>query len=123
MDFDHAIAAHSAWKSKLAGCLKNPDHSIEAAEIALDDHCDLGKWIAGEGKQFAKLPEYAGAKSEHARFHKAAADVVHRADAGQNVSEEVVLGAKSEFASASAAVVRALMVLKSKVEVPAGARR
>ena len=115
MDFDHAIAAHSAWKSKLAGYLKNPDHSIKAAEIALDDHCELGKWIAGEGKQFAKLPEYASVKSEHTRFHKAAAEVVHRADAGQKVSEEVVLGGKSEFASASAAVVRSIMALKAKV--------
>ncbi|HXP78931.1 MAG TPA: hypothetical protein VN976_03430 [Verrucomicrobiae bacterium] len=54
-------------------------------------------------------------KSEHTRFHKAAADVVRRADSGQNVSEEVVLGGKSEFLSASAAVVRSIVALKSKV--------
>jgi hypothetical protein len=115
MDFDHAIAAHSSWKGRLANYLKNPDHSLKSAEVALDDHCDLGKWIAGEGKQFAKLPEYASVKSDHARFHKAAASVVQRADAGQNVSEEVVLGGKSEFAMASASVVRSIMALKAKV--------
>ena len=115
MDFDYAIAAHSSWKNRLATYLKKPDHSLKPAEVGMDDHCDLGKWIAGEGKQFAKLPEYATMKSEHARFHKAAAAVVQRADAGQNVSEEVALGAKSDFVAASAAVVRAIMALKSKV--------
>jgi hypothetical protein len=123
MDFDHAIAAHAAWKSKLANYLKNPDHSIQPDDVALDDQCELGKWIAGEGKQFAKLPEYAGVKSDHARFHRVAANIVMRANAGQKVSEEVVLGAKSEFASASSSVVRAIMALKLKVEVPAGAGR
>ncbi|MGA7794565.1 MAG: CZB domain-containing protein [Candidatus Acidiferrales bacterium] len=73
MDFDHAIAAHSAWKGKLAKYLEHPDHSLQAAEIALDDHCELGKWIAGEGKQFANLPEYSTLKTEHSHFHKAAA--------------------------------------------------
>jgi hypothetical protein len=123
MDFDHAIAAHAAWKSKLAKYLKSPDHSIKPAEVALDDHCELGKWIAGEGKQFANLPEYASMKSDHTRFHKVAADIVQRANAGQKVLEEVALGAKSEFASASSSVVRAIIALKSRVEIPAGARR
>jgi len=120
MDFDHAIAAHSSWKSKLDGYLKNPDHSLKPAEVGLDDHCDLGKWIVGEGKQFSKLPEYVSLKSEHSRFHKAAASVIQHADAGQNVSEEIALGGKSEFSLASAAVVRAIMALKSKA-VPVNA--
>ena len=115
MEFDQAIAAHAAWKSKLAKYLKNPDHSLEPSKVAADDQCELGKWIAGEGRKFTKLPEFATVKSDHARFHKAAASVVQRADAGQNVSEEVVLGGKSEFAMASASVVRSIMALKAKV--------
>ena len=115
MDFDHAISAHSAWKGKLAKYLEHPDHSLQAAEIALDDHCELGKWIVGEGKQFANLPEYSTLKTEHSHFHKAAASVVRRADSGQRVTEDVALGGKSEFATASANVVRSIMALKSKV--------
>ena len=118
MDFDHAIAAHSAWKTKLAAYLKKPDHSLNAAQIALDTACDLGKWIAGEGKQFSGLPEFAKVKADHARFHKVAAQVVERANAGEQLLEEVSLGAKSEFASASNAVVRSIMALKSKVGAP-----
>ena len=122
MDFDQAIAAHAAWKNKLSKYLANPDQSLQPAEIALDNRCELGKWIAGEGQKFASLSEYSSVKSNHARFHKVAADIVQRANAGQEVSEEVVLGAKNEFGAASSAVVRSIMALKSKVQVPAGAR-
>ena len=70
---------------------------------------------------FANLPEYSTLKTEHSHFHKAAATVVRRADSGQKVTEDVALGGKSEFATASAAVVRSIMALKSKV-VTVGAR-
>jgi hypothetical protein len=115
MEFDQAIAAHAAWKSKLAKYLKNPDHSLEPSKVAADDQCELGKWIAGEGRKFTKLPEFATVKSDHARFHKVAADIVQRANSGQQVAEEVALGAKSEFATASSSVVRSIMALKAKV--------
>ena len=120
MNFDQAIAAHAEWKHKLAAYLRKPDHSLKAADVALDNKCELGKWLAGEGSRFAHLPEYATVKSEHSRFHKVASEVVHRADAGKDVSEEVMLGGKSEFAKISSAVVRSIMALKAKVEVPVG---
>ena len=97
MEFDQAIAAHASWKSKLSKYLANPDGSLQPTEIAKDDRCELGKWIAGEGKKFANLPEYAIVKSDHARFHKVAAGIVQRANEGQRVSEEVVLGAKANL--------------------------
>lgn len=115
LDFEQAIAAHVAWRGKLSKYLANPDQSLQPSEIGLDNRCDLGNWIAGEGKKFANLAEYARVKSEHTRFHKIAAAIVLRANASQKVEQEVVLGAKSEFMSASAAVVRSLMALKSKV--------
>jgi Chemoreceptor zinc-binding domain len=114
MDFNQAIAAHSGWKMKLSNYLNKPDHSLKPAEVALDSQCELGKWIAGEGAKYAKLAEFTKLKTEHSHFHKAAADVVRRADAGQNVSQEVLLGAHSEFTAASTSVVQAIMAMKSK---------
>jgi hypothetical protein len=70
----------------------------------------------GTGKKHANSPEFQHLRSEHARFHKAAADVVHRADSGANVSGETALGGHSEFSSASTAVVKAIMSLRSKLE-------
>lgn len=115
MNFDEAIGAHSTWKTKLSKYLQKPDGSLHAADIGPDDKCELGKWIAAEGNKLSKLPEFRSLKQEHTRFHKAAADVVRRADAGENVKDDVVLGAHSEFGGASSAVVQALMHMKNHV--------
>lgn len=115
MDFDEAIKAHGAWKLKLASYLKKPDGSIKATEIQPDTNCVLGKWIHGDGTKWSQFPEYATLKEEHARFHRAAADIIRKADSGQNTSEETALGSKSEFSSASTAIVRAIMVIRQKV--------
>ena len=115
MNFDEAITAHSAWKTKLKLYLARPDRSLKAAEVGAPDYCALGRWIVGEGRKFAALPEFTKLTAEHAHFHKAAAAVVSRADAGENVSEEVILGGRSDFAQASSHVVAAIMELKKKV--------
>lgn len=114
MDFDGAIKAHSAWKMKLSQYLAKPDGSLKPADIQQDNKCDLGKWIYGEGAEFSTLSEYNTLKTEHATFHKCAAEVVRKADSGQSVSEEVALGSKSEFATASSAVVGAIMSMRRK---------
>lgn len=116
MDFDAAIKAHSDWKFKLSTYIKKPDGSLKADEVCLDNKCPLGQWIYGEGAKHSAIPEYATLKSEHAKFHKCAAEVIKKADSGQNASEEVALGSKSEFASASSNVVSAIMKIKAKAK-------
>ncbi|HEX3987152.1 MAG TPA: methyl-accepting chemotaxis protein [Acidobacteriaceae bacterium] len=109
MDFDRCIAVHVRWKSKLASYLKHPDRSLDAATTAQDSGCDLGKWLYGEGRRHAQSPEFSHLVAEHARFHRAAGDVIRRADSGQKVAEDVALGGHSEFAQASTSVVGSLM--------------
>jgi hypothetical protein len=115
MNLDQAITCHVAWKQKLSRYIAKPDHSLNPTEIASDRNCELGHWLYGEGAQYASFPEFAGLKAEHAHFHTAAASVVTRADRGQHVSEELSLGAHSDFAQASNSVVSALMALKRKL--------
>jgi methyl-accepting chemotaxis protein len=112
MNFDQAISCHVQWKSRLGAYVAHPDHSLNAAELAQTDRCDLGKWIQSEGQKFAKSPEFAKLVADHTHFHAAAADIVRKADAGQRVDQEIALGAKSEYSSASNAVVTALMHMK-----------
>ena len=112
MNLDQAIAAHGAWKQKLSDYLAKRDGSLKASEAGADNKCPLGQWIYGEGAAFAKFPEFSKVKAEHARFHKAVGNVISRADAGQSVTEDVALGAHSEFGEASSSVVLALMDLK-----------
>ena len=83
--------------------------------VAQDNKCLLGQWIYGEGKKLEVHEEYSKLKREHARFHKAAADVIKKADSGANVTEDVAIGTKSEFGEASVAVIVAINEIKRKV--------
>jgi hypothetical protein len=112
MDFDQAVAAHTAWKKKLASYLDKHDGSLKPADVSPDNKCPLGQWIYGEGSRHSKLAEYSTLKKEHAHFHNVAADVVGRADAGRSTKEETALGSNSEFGKASSAVVLAIMAMK-----------
>lgn len=112
MDFDEAIKAHSSWKLKLGSYLRKPDQSLKAADVAMDNKCDLGKWIYGEGAKHSALPEFSSLKTEHAKFHKCAAAIITMADAGKSVAEEVALGSGSEFSTASSNVVSAILKMK-----------
>jgi methyl-accepting chemotaxis protein len=116
VNFDDAIRAHSQWKQKLSAYVSKPDRSLNASEVSADSKCQLGQWLSGEGKKFASLTEFSQLTSDHSRFHKAAGDVIRKADSGQNVTEEIALGANSEFAVASTAVVKSLMAMKSKAK-------
>jgi len=115
MDFEQAISAHSDWKRKLTAYLLNPDGTLKSADVARDNKCELGRWLDGEGAKFSSLKQFSSLKTEHARFHKAAADIVSRADRGDKVSDDVALGAHSEFGKASTSVVQALMNIMSAV--------
>ena len=115
MNFDEAIKAHTDWKIKLSMYLKKPDGSLKPAEVCLDNKCKLGIWIYGEGAAHSAIPEYPTLKSEHAKFHKAAAEIIKKADAGQSVTEDMAVGNKSAFGAASNAVVSAIMAIRKKV--------
>lgn len=117
MNFEEAIQAHSAWKLKLSTYLRKPDGSLNSATIRLDNKCALGQWLHGEGRKFSNVPEYKKLVAEHARFHRAAAAVVDKANSGKSTSEETALGGKSEFGSASTSVVALILNMKKLAPV------
>jgi hypothetical protein len=112
MNFDEAITVHSQWKQKLSAYLKNPDRSINPAILESDSACELGKWIAANAVRYRDLADFTTLRHEHAGFHKAAADIVRRADKGNRVLEEVSLGSGSEYSNHSSNVVQAIMKMK-----------
>lgn len=115
-NFDQAVQAHSMWKQKLASYLHKPNGQLKVQDVSSDCLCPLGQWIQGQGAAtHAHLPEFVTLRSDHTRFHVEAGKVVARADKGEHVAEEVLLGAKSEFADASASVVSAILKLKKKL--------
>jgi len=115
MNFDEAITAHSLWKRKLKTYIDKPDGSLKVAEIQVDNRCALGQWIYGEGAKYQSLPEFATLKEEHTKFHRAAADIVRRADAKEDVSKDLAVGQKSAFLTSSTGVINAIASMKQKV--------
>jgi len=116
MNFDEAIVAHSTWKRKLREYLAKPDQSLKVSEVGANNKCKLGQWIAGEGREYASLPEFTKLNSEHTRFHKAAADLVRRADNGESVLHEVGIDGTGEFLKTTTHVIAAIAALKQKVQ-------
>ena len=114
MDFDDAIKANSAWKLKLSTYLRNPDGSIKSADIRPDNRCTLGQWIQSVDATYGHMADFVTLKDMHKKFHGAAAEVILNADSGHNVTEDIGLGATSDFGVASQAVVRSLMRLKAE---------
>lgn len=116
MDFDSAIKAHVDWKMKLRMYMGKPDKSLDPNVVCKDDQCALGKWIYSEGTQYASHSEYVQMKSEHATFHKAAADVIRACDKGDIKAAESMLEIDSNYTKASNAVVNQIRVLRKKIE-------
>ncbi|MEQ1831557.1 MAG: CZB domain-containing protein [Candidatus Eisenbacteria bacterium] len=114
MDFDAAIRAHSEWKQKLSRYLKNPDRSLDCNQIQKDDQCALGQWLHGEGRAFAKHPEYLELLRKHADFHRAASAIVRRIDTGEKVGEDVLFGSRSDYGRLSGEVVMLIMNMRKK---------
>ncbi|MFY9676519.1 MAG: CZB domain-containing protein [Terriglobales bacterium] len=123
MNFEDAVLCHSEWKRRLHEYAESPDHSLKVDEVAASDRCKTGKWIRGEGRKYSVYPEYAKLIAEHARFHKAAAEIVRRADCGDDMRGEFALGVGSEFSLASSAVVLALMDMKRRHEMEERSRQ
>jgi hypothetical protein len=115
VNLDEAIQAHAAWKIKLAVYLKKPDGSLKPAEIGADSRCPLGQWLHGDAAKYSSLPEYQTLMTEHARFHKTAANIAEQANGGRQLNSDEVLGSGSEFATTSLSVVKAIKNLQNKL--------
>ncbi len=120
MDFDQASRVHYEWKTKLRNYLAKPDGSLVPGTVGQDNECALGKWLHGEAKKFAGDPAYDELLSAHAGFHQAAASLVKRADSGERVDGEALLGSSSRFNQLSQRVTILIMEMKRKVPAPAG---
>ena len=115
MNFDRAIAAHTAWKKEFKAHLTKRDGSLQPSDIACDDKCPLGQLIHDQGASYSLLTEFAALKASHAHFHQVAAQLVMRSDQDPSVVEEMELGAHSEFTAATSTLVRAIITMRKRL--------
>ena len=115
MDFYEAIASHTKWRIRLFQGIRGHWQLPEADEIARADLCDLGKWLAGEGAQYAYASSYREALAAHAEFHERAAEVARTLKGGDSAAAEAMLAPGRPYTLASDAVILALTKLRADV--------
>ena len=114
MNFDEARDRHGQWRFKFRGAIAQKE-TMDAAVIAKDDRCDLGKWLHGEAKdKYSRLSSYSDCVGKHAHFHIAASDVANKINARQFEEARALLDMGSDFSLASAAIVSALNALEQE---------
>ena len=64
---EKAIAAHGAWKERLEGAIETGKIDIPVETIKVDNQCEFGKWLYGEGAAVAAdhADRYAKVKELH----------------------------------------------------------
>lgn len=89
---------------------------MASTQIASDQHCVLGKWLHGGGREYQTDPHYVELLDLHARFHGCAAKVVHAAQQGGNANAQQLLAPGSEYERTVRALTWSLNALKKVVE-------
>lgn len=113
MDFNEAIKAHMAWKTKLTDAI-SAQATLDSEIIARDDCCALGKWLHGDESyaQFGALRSHAECIDLHADFHKNAGRIASVINARRYDEAKTMLGPRAAYSRASSAVIIAITTLK-----------
>lgn len=115
MNLDEAIRAHAEWKLKLRAAMSRKEQ-LDAATIARDDCCALGKWIHGEGRsQLGKHTEFVEVRDKHRAFHQQAGAVAREINAGRYAEADKMLDNGTAYARTSQEVGVAIQKLKKLV--------
>lgn len=113
LNIDVSIAAHENWKVRLDAYMAGKSNEdLRPDVVCCDDHCDLGKWIYGDGEaHLGKYVTFQDLKATHKMFHYTASTVVTLSQAGR--SEEARHLLDGEFTKLSTTIKRRLGDLKA----------
>jgi hypothetical protein len=113
--FYTAVEAHIKWKLRLQKHLDGTSQEkLDPEVICKDDQCVLGKWIYSEGKKYQELPAYEELRMTHADFHKCAANVVRKTDAGAKGEAESLF--RNDYMLLSKNITRMLVGMNAKLK-------
>ena len=114
MDFNSAILAHKKWKERIRQSVDTGE-KLDAAVIAKDDQCDLGRWIQAAAAEQRDLAEYQAVRTKHAHFHEVAALTVRQVAGMPKAEAEALLVGTTAYGLASAACVSAIAALRDRL--------
>jgi methyl-accepting chemotaxis protein len=115
VDLNAAIQKHAEWKFKFRNAILSGE-PLDAAAIAKDNNCEMGKWLHGEAKAlYGKATSHAKCIVSHAAFHVEAGKVAVVINAKRKEEAEKMLSAGSAFSEASKRVGVAIIELKNEI--------
>lgn len=115
MNFDNAIAAHVAWKTKFRTAITEKA-GMDAAVMGKDNLCPLGKWLHGEARaKYAHLADLSTCIAAHAAFHREAGRIASLINDGQYDAATSGLDIGSAYAQASMNTTVALTKLRREI--------
>ena len=116
--FEEAVSVHMQWKQRLRAIVDGREAPLDAESAASDCACELGRWIYGEGAMHRNNPVYQELLQAHAGFHRAAADLMHKVQAGDRAAALKSLNG-GDFQTASSRTVLAIGNLRHELEMQA----
>ncbi len=114
------LAAHGAWKRRLADAIAAGSSDAKVETLRQDDRCPFGKWLHEDFPvEQRESTAYIAVHDLHEQFHCNAADVLALALKGRAADAKQAMGAGSEFADTSAKLTGALLSWKSRASAHA----
>ena len=87
--------------------------ALVPAEVGVDNRCEFGKWLYSlAGTPVANGPYYKEILELHKAFHKVAATVVTKVQAGDKAGAEASIGFKGDYTAASSTLTAKMMEWK-----------
>ena len=115
MDLNTAIQKHAEWKFKFRNAIFSGD-PLDAAAIAKDNNCEMGKWLHGDAKAlYGTTAAYSSCVESHAAFHVEASKVAAVINSKLKDKAEKMLSNGSPFSEASKRVGVAIVELKNQI--------
>ena len=114
---DKAIAAHSAWRGRLAEIIKTGQSNTAIATIKSDSQCAFGQWLYSDAlMENVKLSHrYSAVKNLHAQFHLCAGGIAEKACSGHNHEAQQEMGPRGCFQQNSSELIGELQLWRSEL--------
>jgi hypothetical protein len=113
---DKAIAAHSAWRGRLADIVRTGKTEVPVETIRVDDQCAFGKWLRSDAlpPDLKRSHRYQSVNTLHAEFHRCAGHIAELACGGNAARAEHALGGDEAFRKVSTQLVGELQSWKEE---------
>lgn len=116
------LAAHGAWKTRLADAIASGASDVDEATLARDDRCPFGRWLHETCPEATRAtPQYRAVHDLHEAFHRHAADVLALALSGRADEARRAMETGSPFVQTSAELTRAMIAWRDGVELQTAA--